>query len=70
MQQPAAFSSASRSQEHSLLLHAATACDKIFAAKGCYATVVNCAGQAMGTFHKKPASKTRAGLPMQHILVL
>jgi len=49
MQQPAAFSSASRPQAHNLLLHAVTASDKIFAAKGCYATVVNYAGQAMGS---------------------
>ena len=61
MQQPAVLSSVSRSLEHSLLLHVATACTKIFAAKGRHATVVNFAGQAMGSksFLKIPASKTR-----------
>jgi len=44
-------------------LHAVTAYDKVFAAKGCYATVVSYAGQAIGSssFKKNSASKTRAG---------
>ncbi|KAL0025263.1 hypothetical protein WJX77_011396 [Trebouxia sp. C0004] len=64
MPEPYSVSNASRSQQHNPPSLAVAASEDIYAARGRSATVVNYAGQAIGSkpSTKRSTSKTRAGI--------